>query len=194
MLNQRFDKNLTRHVPGEFSFGSFIGKFLLSVLSIISLYAFVVYVIDSKAQNEIPEIIEIIPPPGDLPREHIAYVEFSTPLDEWSVFDALVYRIHRKDGSVSQKKKVSNAGRLILKDYGKSLIFMINHQNLPVVGERIIVDISGIRSKSGVGLSMQFLEYHITDEKPDLLFEQLLTRLSLSELKVLWDEWLSGNL
>ena len=71
---------------------------------------------------------------------------------------------------------------------------MINHQNLPVVGERIIVDISGIRSKSGVGLSMQFLEYHITDEKPDLLFEQLLTRLSLSELKVLWDEWLSGNL
>ena len=76
MLNQRFDKNLTRHVPGEFSFGSFIGKFLLSVLSIISLYAFVVYVIDSKAQNEIPEIIEIIPPPGDLPREHIAYVEF----------------------------------------------------------------------------------------------------------------------
>ena len=71
---------------------------------------------------------------------------------------------------------------------------MINHQNLPVVGEKIIVDISGIRSRSGVGLSMQFLEYDITDEKPDFLFEQLLTRLSLSELKVLWDEWLSGNL
>ena len=84
MLNQRFDKNLTRHVPGEFSFGSLIGKFLLSVLSIISLYAFVVYVIDSKAQNEIPEIIEIIPPPGDLPREHIEYVEFKWDCNcEW---------------------------------------------------------------------------------------------------------------
>ena len=83
------------------------------------------------------------------------------------------------------KKKVSDAGRLIVKDNGKSLIFMINLQNLPAVGETIVVDMSGVRSRAGNGLTDHYLEYDITDESPDLIFEQLLTKLSLSDLKKL---------
>tara|TARA_B100000029_G_scaffold373553_1_gene367797 strand:+ start:2587 stop:3171 length:585 start_codon:yes stop_codon:yes gene_type:complete len=194
MFNGKFDKNLTRHVPSDFSFGAIFGKFLLSVISIISIYSFVVYMIDQKSQNQIPEIIEMIPPPGNLPREHIAYVEFNIPLDEFSVFETLVYRIHKSDGTISVKKKVANAGRLIVKDNGKTLIFMINLQNLPAVGERIVVDVSGIRSRAGNSLVRKYLEYDITDESPDFIFEQLLTKLSLSDLKALWDEWLSKGL
>ncbi len=193
MFKGNFDKNLSRHIPSDFSFGNLFGKFLLSVISIISIYSLVIYIIDARSENQIPEIIEIIPPPGNLPREHIAYVEFSIPLDEFSVFETLVYRIHKNDGTISVKKKVANAGRLIVKDNGKSLIFMINLQNLPAVGETIVVDMSGVRSRAGNGLTDHYLKYDITEESPDLIFEQLLTKLSLSDLKKLWDEWL-GNL
>ncbi len=158
---------------------------------LVAIALLVFFLLPPIISQEPSVLVEIIPPPGPLPREFAALARFDKPLDKESVLDTLVYRIEQS-GGYGPPHSVEAAGKLILKDGNRTLLFMVDPHNLPRIGTKIRIETSGIMGENGLLVGDLGLEYTISAMDPTPLYALLREHLSVTDLLRIWGEGLDS--